>query len=234
MQRRNRGRDLRSHRIVRSMVSRRSPDSHADADRAGNPRRFSRTAYEQLAARMANARVCDIDAGHLAPMQHPDRVDLHPHPGIHRPHCLTLHPLFIPIDGGASQGSAARSANGSPASGAEVRLFGDMEVGLWFAGLEAGCALFRCATSADPDFARKTQANRRPNKSTQTTHPSPGPAHVAQRNRAQPAPNPAIPKPNFTDTEVLNHRSPCGRAIRGATCAGPGLAQERTPKDRVE
>jgi pimeloyl-ACP methyl ester carboxylesterase len=35
---------------------------------------FPRTAYEQLAARMANAQVCDIDAGHLAPMQQPDRV----------------------------------------------------------------------------------------------------------------------------------------------------------------
>ncbi|MBW2540719.1 MAG: alpha/beta hydrolase [Deltaproteobacteria bacterium] len=35
---------------------------------------FPRTAYEQLAARMTDARVLDIDAGHLAPMQHPDRV----------------------------------------------------------------------------------------------------------------------------------------------------------------
>jgi len=35
---------------------------------------FPRAAYEQLAARMPNARVLDIDAGHLAPMQHPTRV----------------------------------------------------------------------------------------------------------------------------------------------------------------
>jgi len=35
---------------------------------------FPRASYEQIAARMTNARVCDIDAGHLAPMQHPDRV----------------------------------------------------------------------------------------------------------------------------------------------------------------
>jgi pimeloyl-ACP methyl ester carboxylesterase len=35
---------------------------------------FPRAAFEQLAARMADAKVCDIDAGHLAPMQHPDRV----------------------------------------------------------------------------------------------------------------------------------------------------------------
>jgi pimeloyl-ACP methyl ester carboxylesterase len=35
---------------------------------------FPRANYEQIAARMTNARVCDIDAGHLAPMQHPDRV----------------------------------------------------------------------------------------------------------------------------------------------------------------
>jgi len=35
---------------------------------------FPRAVYERLAARMTDARVCDIDAGHLAPMQHPDRV----------------------------------------------------------------------------------------------------------------------------------------------------------------
>lgn len=35
---------------------------------------FPRATYEQLAARMTDAKVCDIDAGHLAPMQHPDRV----------------------------------------------------------------------------------------------------------------------------------------------------------------
>jgi len=35
---------------------------------------FPRATYEQIAACMANAQVCDIDAGHLAPMQHPDRV----------------------------------------------------------------------------------------------------------------------------------------------------------------
>jgi pimeloyl-ACP methyl ester carboxylesterase len=35
---------------------------------------FPRTIYEQLAARMTHGKVCDIDAGHLAPMQHPDRV----------------------------------------------------------------------------------------------------------------------------------------------------------------
>jgi pimeloyl-ACP methyl ester carboxylesterase len=35
---------------------------------------FPRAIYEQLAARMTDAKVCDIDAGHLAPMQHPDRV----------------------------------------------------------------------------------------------------------------------------------------------------------------
>jgi pimeloyl-ACP methyl ester carboxylesterase len=35
---------------------------------------FPRAVYEQLAARMTDAKVCDIDAAHLAPMQHPDRV----------------------------------------------------------------------------------------------------------------------------------------------------------------
>jgi len=35
---------------------------------------FPRAVYERLAARMTDAKVCDIDAGHLAPMQHPDRV----------------------------------------------------------------------------------------------------------------------------------------------------------------
>jgi pimeloyl-ACP methyl ester carboxylesterase len=35
---------------------------------------FSRATYEKLAACMTDARVCDIDAGHFAPMQHPDRV----------------------------------------------------------------------------------------------------------------------------------------------------------------
>jgi pimeloyl-ACP methyl ester carboxylesterase len=35
---------------------------------------FPRTTYERLAARMTDAQVCDVDAGHLAPMQHPDRV----------------------------------------------------------------------------------------------------------------------------------------------------------------
>ena len=35
---------------------------------------FSRAVFEQFAACMTDARVCDIDAGHLAPMQHPDRV----------------------------------------------------------------------------------------------------------------------------------------------------------------
>ncbi len=35
---------------------------------------FLRTVFEQFAARMTDARVCDIDAAHLAPMQHPDRV----------------------------------------------------------------------------------------------------------------------------------------------------------------
>jgi pimeloyl-ACP methyl ester carboxylesterase len=35
---------------------------------------FPRANYEQLAARMADAQICDIDASHLAPMQHPDRV----------------------------------------------------------------------------------------------------------------------------------------------------------------
>ncbi len=35
---------------------------------------FPRTVFEQFAARMTDARVCDIDAAHLAPMQHPDRV----------------------------------------------------------------------------------------------------------------------------------------------------------------
>jgi len=35
---------------------------------------FPRAVYEQIAARMMDAEVCDIDAGHLAPMQHPDRV----------------------------------------------------------------------------------------------------------------------------------------------------------------
>jgi pimeloyl-ACP methyl ester carboxylesterase len=35
---------------------------------------FPRATYEQIAARMTDAQVCDIDAGHLAPMQHPDRV----------------------------------------------------------------------------------------------------------------------------------------------------------------
>lgn len=35
---------------------------------------FPRAIFERLAARMADAQVCDIDSGHLAPMQHPDRV----------------------------------------------------------------------------------------------------------------------------------------------------------------
>jgi len=35
---------------------------------------FPRATFEQLAARMGDAQVCDIDSGHLAPMQHPDRV----------------------------------------------------------------------------------------------------------------------------------------------------------------
>jgi pimeloyl-ACP methyl ester carboxylesterase len=35
---------------------------------------FPRATYEKLAACMADGRVCDVDAGHLAPMQHPDRV----------------------------------------------------------------------------------------------------------------------------------------------------------------
>jgi pimeloyl-ACP methyl ester carboxylesterase len=35
---------------------------------------FPRATFEQLAARIANAQVCDIDTDHLAPMQHPDRV----------------------------------------------------------------------------------------------------------------------------------------------------------------
>jgi len=35
---------------------------------------FPRETFEQLAARMSDAQVCDIDADHLAPMQWPDRV----------------------------------------------------------------------------------------------------------------------------------------------------------------
>jgi len=35
---------------------------------------FPRAVYEDLAACMMDARVCDVDARHLAPMQHPDRV----------------------------------------------------------------------------------------------------------------------------------------------------------------
>jgi len=35
---------------------------------------FSRANFEKIAARMGDAQVCDIDAGHLAPMQYPDRV----------------------------------------------------------------------------------------------------------------------------------------------------------------
>jgi len=35
---------------------------------------FPRATYEKIAARMTNAQICDIDAGHLAPMQYPDRV----------------------------------------------------------------------------------------------------------------------------------------------------------------
>jgi pimeloyl-ACP methyl ester carboxylesterase len=35
---------------------------------------FPRATYEQIAACMGDAQVCDVDAGHLAPMQHPDRV----------------------------------------------------------------------------------------------------------------------------------------------------------------
>ena len=35
---------------------------------------FPRAIFQKLAACMTDARVCDVDAGHLAPMQHPDRV----------------------------------------------------------------------------------------------------------------------------------------------------------------
>lgn len=35
---------------------------------------FPRAIYEQLAARMHDANVCDVDTGHLAPMLHADRV----------------------------------------------------------------------------------------------------------------------------------------------------------------
>jgi len=35
---------------------------------------FPRAIYEQLASQMADARVCDLDAGHLAPMECPDLV----------------------------------------------------------------------------------------------------------------------------------------------------------------
>ncbi len=35
---------------------------------------FPRALFEQFAAQMGDAQVCDIDAGHLAPMQCPDRV----------------------------------------------------------------------------------------------------------------------------------------------------------------
>jgi pimeloyl-ACP methyl ester carboxylesterase len=35
---------------------------------------FPRAIFEQLAARLADGEICDIDTGHLAPMQHPDRV----------------------------------------------------------------------------------------------------------------------------------------------------------------
>lgn len=35
---------------------------------------FPRAVYEQFAARMADARVEDVDAGHLVPMERPDRV----------------------------------------------------------------------------------------------------------------------------------------------------------------
>jgi pimeloyl-ACP methyl ester carboxylesterase len=35
---------------------------------------FPRAVFEKLAACMTDAKVCDIDAAHLAPMQHPDRV----------------------------------------------------------------------------------------------------------------------------------------------------------------
>ncbi len=57
-------------------------DLWPSADRARTPTliewaahgSFPRTVFEQFAARMTDARVCDVDAGHLAPMQHPDRV----------------------------------------------------------------------------------------------------------------------------------------------------------------
>ena len=57
-------------------------DLWASADRVRTPTLiewpdrglFPRAHFEQLAARMSDARVCDVDAGHLAPMQHPDRV----------------------------------------------------------------------------------------------------------------------------------------------------------------
>jgi pimeloyl-ACP methyl ester carboxylesterase len=57
-------------------------DLWSSADRVRTPTliewasrgQFSRATYEQIAARMTDARVCDVDAGHLAPMQHPDRV----------------------------------------------------------------------------------------------------------------------------------------------------------------
>ena len=57
-------------------------DLWSSADRVRTPTliewavrgQFPRANYEQIAARMTNARICDIDAGHLAPMQHPDRV----------------------------------------------------------------------------------------------------------------------------------------------------------------
>jgi pimeloyl-ACP methyl ester carboxylesterase len=57
-------------------------DLWASADRVHTPTlieratrgAFPRAIYEQLAARMTDAKICDIDAGHLAPMQYPDRV----------------------------------------------------------------------------------------------------------------------------------------------------------------